>query len=120
MSDAPRLPHLVEEGSAARDIGERFARPGFETWLVGGYVRDRLLGRPAPDVDVATDAKPTQMLEILRGWAEPLWLQGIRFGTVGAMVDGHRVEITTYREEWYSEDSRKPEVHFAPDVTSDL
>ena len=120
MSDAPRLPQLVEEGSVAREIGERFADDGFETWLVGGPVRDFLVGREPLDLDIATDAKPTQMLKILRGWANELWLQGVRFGTVGALIDGRRVEITSYREEWYPEDSRKPEVHFAPDIASDL
>ena len=120
MSDAPRLPQLVDESGVAHEIGDRFASEGFETWLVGGPVRDFLLGRTPPDLDIATDAKPTQMLQILRGWADELWLQGVRFGTVGALVDGQRVEITTYREEWYPEDSRKPEVHFAPDIGSDL
>src|SRR5437773_638617 len=120
MSDAPRLLELVEAGSVVREVGERFGREGFETWLVGGPVRDFLLGRAAPDIDLATDAKPTQMLRILRGWADELWLQGVRFGTVGALIGGHRIEITTYREEWYPEDSRKPEVHFAPDIASDL
>ena len=43
MSDAPRLPHLVEPGSLAREIGERFTASGFEAWLVGGCVRDALL-----------------------------------------------------------------------------
>src|ERR1041385_1406648 len=120
MSDVPRIPQLVGEDSAVRELGERFGREGFETWLVGGPVRDFFLGRQAPDIDVATDAKPTQMLQILRGWADELWLQGVRFGTVGALIDGQRFEITTYREEWYPEDSRKPEVHFAPDIASDL
>jgi poly(A) polymerase len=60
------------------------------------------------------------MLDVLRGWASQLWLQGVRFGTIGALIRGERVEITTYREEWYVEDSRKPEVHFAPDIRSDL
>ena len=120
MSDAPRIPQLVPEDSPAHELGDRFAREGFETWIVGGPVRDFFLGRSAPDIDVATDAKPTQMLEILRGWAEQLWLQGVAFGTVGALIGGRRFEITTYREEWYPEDSRKPEVHFAPDIASDL
>jgi poly(A) polymerase len=120
MSDAPRLPQLVEQSAPAADVGERFAEAGFETWIVGGPVRDFFLGRAAPDIDVATDAKPTQMLDILRGWADELWLQGVRFGTVGASIGGRRFEITTYREEWYPEDSRKPEVHFAPDISSDL
>jgi poly(A) polymerase len=120
MSDAPRLPQLVEDGSVARAIGNRFGDAGFETWLIGGPVRDFLLGLQTGDLDIATDAKPTQMLQILRGWADELWLQGVRYGTVGALIDGRRVEITTYREEWYPEDSRKPEVHFAPDIASDL
>ncbi len=115
-----KLPELVSEGSLARELGERFAAAGYETWLVGGSVRDFLLGRPLTDLDVATSAKPSEMLEVLRPWAQQLWLQGVRFGTIGALIDGERVEITTYREEWYVEDSRKPEVHFAPDIRSDL
>lgn len=120
MNDAPRLPEIVADGTIAREIGERFSAAGFETWLVGGCVRDLLLGLPNPDLDVATDAKPTEMLSVLRGWASELWLQGVRYGTIGALIDGERVEITTYREEWYPEDSRKPEVHFARDIRSDL
>jgi poly(A) polymerase len=115
-----RLPELVTPGSLAREIGERFDQAGFEAWLVGGRVRDWILGRTTPDLDVATDAKPTQMLGILRRWADELWLQGVRFGTIGARIRGQRVEFTTYREEWYPEDSRKPEVHFARDIRSDL
>jgi len=118
--NAPRLPQLVENIPVLAEIGERFGSAGFDTWLVGGTVRDFLLGRAPPDIDIATDAKPTEMLQILRGWADELWLQGVRFGTVGATIDGQHVEITTYREEWYSEDSRKPEVQFAPDIASDL
>jgi len=117
---APRLPELVAEGTLVRELGERFASSGFEMWLVGGPVRDFLLGSDPPDLDFATDAKPTDMLKVLRGYADQLWLQGVKFGTIGALIRGTRVEITTYREEWYVEDSRKPEVHFAPDVASDL
>ena len=78
--------------------------------LVGGSVRDFLLGRETPDLDLATSAKPSEMLAILRPLAEQLWMQGVKYGTIGALVHGQRVEITTYREEWYVEDSRKPEV----------
>jgi poly(A) polymerase len=122
MSDAPRLPELVAEGSVSRELGDRFAAEGFETWLVGGPVRDILLGRPTADLDFATNAKPTEILAILRAWpdAHDLRLQGVRFGTVGARVGTETVEITSYREEWYPEDSRKPEVNFAPDIGSDL
>ncbi len=120
MTTAPRLPELVADDSLAREVGERFAAAGYEAWIVGGYVRDFLLGLPRPDLDIATDAKPTEVLTLLRPWADELWLQGVRFGTIGALIGGERVEITTYREEWYPEDSRKPEVHFAPDIQSDL
>ena len=120
-SSAPVIPELVADGTLARELGERFAAAGFETWLVGGNVRDYILGRASPsDLDVATDAKPTQMIPVLRPWADQLWFQGVKFGTIGAEIRGHRIEITTYREEWYVEDSRKPEVHFAPDIASDL
>jgi poly(A) polymerase len=86
MSDAPRMPHLVEEGTLARELGERFERAGHEAWLVGGTVRDRLLGRPAPHLDIATSAKPTDVLEIVRPWTPTVWLQGVRFGTGGASI----------------------------------
>jgi poly(A) polymerase len=115
-----KLPDLVPEGSLTRSLGERFVAAGFELWLVGGPVRDSLLGAETADLDFATDAKPSEMLAILRPIASQLWMQGVRFGTIGALIDGRRVEITTYREEWYVEDSRKPEVHFAPDIRSDL
>jgi poly(A) polymerase len=101
-------------------LGELFAAAGHELWLVGGPVRDFFLGRAVEDLDFATDAKPSEMLTLLRPRAQQLWMQGVRFGTIGALVDGQRVEITTYREEWYPEDSRKPEVHFARDIRSDL
>jgi poly(A) polymerase len=119
-TDAPRIPELVAEGTPAFELGDRFAKAGFETWLVGGPVRDWLLGGEATDIDVATNAKPSEVLEILRPWGVQLWMQGVRFGTIGALIGSQRVEITTYREEWYPEDSRKPEVHFAPDIRSDL
>jgi poly(A) polymerase len=84
-------------------------------------VRDRLLGRGgAHDLDLATNAKPSEVLTIVRGWADQVWLQGVKFGTVGALIQGQHVEITTYREEWYEPDSRKPQVQFARDITSDL
>jgi poly(A) polymerase len=87
---------------------------------VGGPVRDFFLNRETVDLDFATDAKPSEMLAILRPVAGRLWMQGVAFGTIGALISDQRVEITTYREEWYPEDSRKPEVHFARDIASDL
>jgi poly(A) polymerase len=120
VSTAPRIPELVERDSVPYKLGSLFSEADRELYLVGGPVRDFFLGRPGVDLDFATDAKPSQTLNLLRPIASQLWMQGIKFGTIGALVDGHRVEITTYREEWYPEDSRKPEVHFARDIGSDL
>lgn len=119
-TDAPRIPEIVGEDTLAYEVGRRFSEAGFETWLVGGPVRDKLLGRPVVDLDFATDAKPSEMLPLLKGWVDQLWMQGVKFGTIGARIGNERVEITTYREEWYVEDSRKPEVHFARDIRTDL
>src|ERR671938_291465 len=104
----------------ARDLGERFARAGHELYLVGGTVRDALLERPSPDVDLTTDAHPEQVLAIVRGWADSRWLQGVRFGTVGVSKGDLRLEITTFRSEVYREDSRKPEVTFGRTIEEDL
>jgi hypothetical protein len=82
--EAPRIPEIVDEGTLAHEIGERFSREGFEAWIVGGSVRDKLLGVRAPDIDIATDAKPSDMLPLLRGWVEEIWMQGVKFGTIGA------------------------------------
>jgi poly(A) polymerase len=105
----------------ATELGTRFAEAGQELYLVGGTVRDLLLGRDEhPDWDFCTSAHPRDTTRILRGWADRQYLVGVRFGTVGAMKDGHRLEITTFREEVYAEEHRKPSVTFGKDVQTDL
>lgn len=98
-----------------------FQRAGFEIFLVGGSVRDRLLGRPSHDMDFATNARPADIKRLLRQ-ARPdhVYEVGARFGTVGAAYGGLNVEVTTYRKEWYHTDSRKPEVEFGDDLHEDL
>ena len=73
-------------------------------------MRDLLLGREAPDWDFATSAHPPETTRVLQGWADRRYFVGVRFGTVGARKDGHLLEITTYREEVYVEEHRKPAV----------
>lgn len=104
------------------EVGERFAAAGYEIALVGGPVRDVLLGRFGPDhdLDFATSARPTHILEILEGWADAIWDVGIKFGTVGARKNGRELEITTYRTETYDPTSRKPEVEFGDSLEGDL
>ena len=136
--DTPRSPtpgggplHRLQEQAVAslapierplRRVGERFADAGWEIALVGGPVRDALLGRLGSDTDLdfTTNAQPEQIVELLGGWAEAVWDVGIRFGTVGARIDGREVEITTYRSESYDARSRKPEVAFGDNLADDL
>jgi poly(A) polymerase len=105
-------------------LADRFQRAGFRLYLVGGVVRDALLGRLDAsghhDLDFTTDARPDQIEALVSSWADGLWLQGTRFGTVGLIKDGRRIEITTHRAEAYHPDSRKPDVEFADAIEADL
>ena len=104
----------------ACDLGERFAEQGYEVALVGGSVRDAMLGRLGNDLDFTTNARPEAVLRLLNRWAESTWDIGIRFGTVGALKDGYQIEVTTYRAESYDVESRKPVVDFGDTLAEDL
>jgi poly(A) polymerase len=106
----------------ARPLADRFEAAGKRIYLVGGIVRDLLAGRSIerPDIDLTTDARPEETKELLAGWADAVWTQGERFGTIGAKKDGREFEITTHRAEAYAPDSRKPEVVFADAIEADL
>lgn len=112
----------LEIDPLAKEVGDRFQAAGHELYLVGGVVRDLVMGRLVPDADMdfATDASPAETSRVLRGWAEAQYLVGVRFGTVGARRHGRLIEITTFREERYPQDERKPAVTFAKDVGADL
>ncbi|BAX95074.1 CCA tRNA nucleotidyltransferase [Mycobacterium shigaense] len=103
-----------------RELGSAFDAAGHELYLVGGSVRDVLLGRPSPDLDFTTDARPEQVQQILRSWADHLWDTGIQFGTVGVGKGEHRLEITTFRADTYDQVSRNPEVRFGDRLDEDL
>jgi poly(A) polymerase len=105
----------------AFELARAFEARGFGIWLVGGWVRDALLGRVQEDLDFATDARPEQSLEALKAWGRGKpWTTGFEFGTVGVQVGEHRLEVTTFRREVYRADSRNPEVTYADDVETDL
>jgi poly(A) polymerase len=110
----------LEIPPVATELGDRFRLAGHELHLVGGGVRDLLLGRDLVDLDFATDAVPAETTKILRGWAMPLYLVGVKYGTVGARHAGRNLEITTFREEVYAEEHRKPSVTFGKDLRTDL
>lgn len=122
MAD-PTPPHqgaVLEVPPIATELGDRFRMAGHELYLVGGVVRDLLMGRDHEDLDFATSAMPRETTRLLQGWADQRYHVGVRFGTVGARKDGRVFEITTFREEVYPEDQRKPAVTFAKDVETDL
>ena len=102
------------------EIGELFKNAGFEISLVGGPVRDALLGKAVKDLDFTTNARADEIQKILKPWAENIWDVGIKFGTVGAKKDDFSLEITTYRSEVYNPSSRKPEVNFGNSLLEDL
>jgi poly(A) polymerase len=123
LEDEPRaaLARLLLPPSPLIDLAERFEIEGHELHLVGGALRDAWLNRsPRDEFDLSTDATPDRVQEIVQPLARSVWLQGIRFGTVGAQVGDVSVEITTFRTERYKEASRHPEVSFEADVLTDL
>ncbi|MDQ4065764.1 MAG: CCA tRNA nucleotidyltransferase [Actinomycetota bacterium] len=119
---APDLTELLGDDSVVLALGRAFNERGHELYLVGGVVRDTLLGRRAatPDLDLATDAEPDTTRAIVEPRAAAVWLQGIEYGTVGAEIDGVRFEITTFRTERYQPSSRHPDVTFTADIKTDL
>jgi poly(A) polymerase len=102
------------------ELGSMFADAGYELYLVGGSVRDALMGRLSPDLDFTTNARPEQVQRLLGQWADALWDTGIQFGTVGVGKGEHRLEITTYRADRYDRVSRNPEVRFGDSLDDDL
>ena len=101
-------------------LGNLFAQAGHELALVGGPVRDAMLGRPHTDLDFATSAAPQETERLLKGWGEATWDMGREFGTIGARSGQWVVEVTTYRSEAYDPTSRKPSVQFGDHLTGDL
>jgi poly(A) polymerase len=111
---------LNQHAPVLREIGAAFDAAGRELYLVGGSVRDAFLGRLSPDLDFTTDARPEQVQQIVRRWADSVWETGIEFGTVGVGKGEHRLEITTFRADTYDQVTRNPEVRFGDRLDDDL
>lgn len=101
-------------------LGEAFEAAGHELALVGGPVRDAILGRVAPDLDFTTSASPDQILKVVKSLSSATWDIGREFGTIAAQIDGEQVEITSYRADSYDKTSRKPTVEFGDNLEDDL
>jgi poly(A) polymerase len=115
--------HLDQVLTEVAPLGQLFSDAGYRLFLVGGIVRDQWLDEPhdvGNDIDLTTNAHPTEIKRIIDGFAEVLWTQGERFGTIGLRARGRDYEITTHRAESYTTDSRKPQVSFGDDIDVDL
>jgi poly(A) polymerase len=115
---------LVE---ATAELSDRFRSAGHTLYLVGGSVRDAIFADAdvrtldeERDLDFTTDARPDAIEAVLTGWADAVWTQGKRFGTIGCRKGSQKFEITTHRAEAYRPDSRKPEVAFGDVIEDDL
>lgn len=100
-----------------REVLERLAQAGYEAYFVGGCVRDKLLGRPLKDIDIATSAMPDEVLGLFARTVPT----GLKHGTVTVIMKEHPFEVTTFRKESAYEQFRRPkEVEFISDLNEDL
>jgi poly(A) polymerase len=111
---------LIERAPESTKLAAAFKAAGFKLALVGGPVRDAILGRLGNDLDFTTNAKPAQSKKILEAWADSVWEIGAEFGTIAARKGEIEVEVTTYRSESYDLNSRKPDVQFGESIEGDL
>ena len=129
MSDQPlqitevqsrAVQELLRIAPVIDELGARFIAAGEQIALVGGPVRDAMLGRLQQDLDFTTSARPDVTEQLLKGWADAIWDVGRAFGTIGCRKGEWQVEITTYRSEAYDRTSRKPEVAYGDSLVDDL
>lgn len=122
LGDAQRraVTELVRVSPVADALGRRFVAAGHEIALVGGSVRDALLGRLGDDLDFTTSARPEEAEELVADLAQAVWDIGRDFGTIGCRIDGVTCEITTYRSDQYQPTSRKPQVAYGDTLDGDL
>lgn len=119
-----RLEFLVSADLPPAQLHDVFAGAGHQLYLVGGSVRDAFLERGLDDYtydfDFATDARPDRIARLLEGWGDVVYSVGATFGTIAAVKGRWTVEVTTFRNEVYRDESRKPQVSFSDDIETDL
>jgi poly(A) polymerase len=120
MTAARSPADLIAVPAEAERLGAAFEAVGHELHLVGGTVRDALMGRPAVDLDFTTDAHPDAVLSLVAPLASATWTTGIEFGTVGLRIEARHCEITTFRADRYDRHSRNPEVAYGTSLLDDL
>jgi poly(A) polymerase len=122
LDDAQRaaVAELIRVSPVIDELARRFSAAGHRLALVGGPVRDALLGRLGDDLDFTSDARPEQIVPIVKAWGDAYWEVGAAWGTVGARKGSWKVEVTTYRAEAYDKASRKPQVQYGDSLEDDL
>ncbi len=120
MSLPARFAEIIGPGTAVHELAGLLSARGHSCYLVGGPVRDVFLDRDFGDYDLTTDARPDAIKAAIGDWADDVWLQGERFGTVGARKGDSMFEVTTFRADVYVPESRKPEVIFGDSIETDL
>ncbi len=105
---------------ALAGLAAAFTHRGKHMYLVGGIVRDWLLGRPSADYDFTTDALPEETKRILATVSGTVFQPGEKYGTISAIVEGHELQVTTFRGEHYAPGSRWPEVRYGVSLEEDL
>jgi poly(A) polymerase len=111
---------LVRSEPVLSELARRFTAAGHELAIVGGPVRDALMGRVGQDWDLTTNARPDAIERLIAGWAEAVWDVGREFGTIALRKGDAHIEITTYRSDEYDLTSRKPQVRFGDSLSGDL
>jgi poly(A) polymerase len=111
---------LAAHGPLIKSLAGAYRDAGFTLALVGGPVRDAILGRLGNDLDFASSARPADSVRILKRWGDAIWETGAAFGTIAAKKGDVMVEVTTFRSESYDPDSRKPTVDFGDSIEGDL
>ena len=111
---------LTAHGEIIQSLASAYKEAGFRLALVGGPVRDAILGRLGNDLDFTTNARPQDSTRLLKRWADAMWETGAAFGTIAAKKGDVTVEVTTYRSESYDPQSRKPDVDFGDTIEGDL
>jgi len=120
MAEGLERLRALAEGPVVSVVARAFEDAGFELAVVGGPVRDALLGRETHDLDFTSNASPDEILTIVTPISTAQWDIGRAFGTIGAKVHGEQVEITTYRADSYDGITRKPTVEFGDSIDGDL
>ena len=102
------------------NIIEEVERVVSPVYLVGGSVRDVILGKEPKDYDFCTPLSPDEIETCVRKAGKRAYITGKRFGTIGFTIKGEMIEVTTFRTEKYDGKSRKPQVEFVKDINNDL